>query len=258
VKIVFVIPAYNEERNLERLFERLRSTMSASRHPWEIIVVDDGSQDASSQMVKDEANNNPIHLVSHEVNLGPGAAFRSGLAKALEVAEDYDIIITKEADNTGDYYLIEPMIEKIRCGYDVVLASCYAEGGGIEGTTWDRRVLSVVANYLLRALFSMSGVRTYSSFYRAYNAGALRQALTFYGDSFIEESGFACMVEMLINLHRMGLNIVELPMVLSCDGRVDESKMKRFRTTAGFLRVMGKKFFLQRRRPGEESPKQRP
>jgi glycosyltransferase involved in cell wall biosynthesis len=94
VKIVFVIPAYNEERNLERLFERLRSTMSASRHPWEIIVVDDGSQDASSQMVKDEANNNPIHLVSHEVNLGPGAAFRSGLAKALEVAEDYDIMAT--------------------------------------------------------------------------------------------------------------------------------------------------------------------
>ena len=253
MKVVFVIPAYNEEQNLPRLFANLHSTMEAIPYPYEIVLVNDGSTDGTRRLVEAQARtqNKPIHLVNHEVNLGPGAVFRSGLTRALEVAEEYDVVMTKEADNTGDYQLIKPMIEKIRSGYELVLASCYGAGGGVEGTTWDRQLLSWGANLMLRILFPMPGVHTYSSFYRAYHAGTLRRAMTLYGDRFIEEPGFACMVEILINFYRMGVKMVELPMVLRCDEREDASKMKRLRTTAGFLRVMVRKGLVQRRAPGE-------
>lgn len=250
MKVIFVIPAYNEEQNLPRLFTSLRSTMGAIRYPYEIVVVNDGSRDGTQSLVEARAENEPIHLISHEVNLGPGKAFRSGLAGALELAEDCDVIITKEADNTGDYNLIWPMIEKIRSGYELVLASCYREGGRVEGTTWERRLLSWGSNLMLRTVFPMSGVYTYSSFYRAYNAGTLRRAMALYGDRFIEEPGFACMVEMLINLHRMEVKMVELPMVLHCHRREDGSKMKRLTTIVGNLRVMVKKSLFQRLPPG--------
>lgn len=252
MKVIFVIPAYNEERNLPAFFTNLHSTMESTSYPYEIVVVNDGSSDGTQRLLEERASKDSVHLVNHEVNRGPGAAFRSGFAKTLEVAEDFDVIITKEADNTGDYQIIKPMIEMIKSGYDLVLASCYSEGGGVEGTTWDRRLLSWGANLMLRTFFPVSGVRTYSSFYRAYNAGTLRRAMTLYGDSFIEEQGFACMVEMLVNFQQMGVKMAELPMVLRCDGRLDESKMKRLWTTVGFLRVMAKKTLFQRRVLGEK------
>ncbi len=247
MKVIVVIPAYNEEQNLPGLFANLRSTMEAIPYPYEVVVVNDGSGDGTRRLVEQIAKTEPVCLVNHEVNLGPGAAFRSGFTRALEVAGEDDIVITKEADNTGDYGLIEPMIERILNGYDVVLASCYGEGGRVEGTTWDRRLLSWGANLILRVLFPVPGIHTFSSFYRAYRADTLRRAIALYGDRFITEAGFACMVEVLINLHRMGVKMVELPMVLQCDGRLDESKMKRLGTTVGFLRVMAKKSLFERR-----------
>lgn len=246
MKVIFVIPAYNEEKNLPRLFSNLHSTMEAIAYPYEVVVVNDGSRDGTRSLVEEQARTEPVHLVNHEVNLGPGAVFRTGFARALEEAKDFDVIITKEADNTGDCSLIKPMIEKVRGGYELVLASCYSQGGGVEGTTWDRKLLSWGANFLLRTLFPMPGIHTYSSFYRAYNAGTLRRAVNLYGERFIEEQGFACMVEMLINFSRMGAKMVELPMVLRCDAREDESKMKRVSTTAKFLRVMVKKSLFRR------------
>lgn len=246
MKVIFVIPAYNEERNLPRLFANLKSTMETISYPYEIVIVDDGSQDGTGPLIKKLAAKEPIHLITHEVNKGPGEAFLSGFAKALEIAEDHDIIITKEADNTGDYHLIEPMIENIRSQFDMALASCYAEGGRIEGTTWDRLILSRVANLMLGVIFPTVAVRTYSSFYRAYNAGVLRQAAATFGDRFLEEKGFACMVELLIKMHRIGAKMVELPMVLRCQNRTDQSKMRRLRTMFGLLRVMVKKGLFRR------------
>ncbi len=250
MKVIVVIPAYNEERNLPGLFANLRSTMEATPYPYEVVVVNDGSGDGTRRLVEEVSKTEPSCLVNQEVNRGPGAAFRSGFTRALEMAGQDDIIITKEADNTGDYGLIEPMIERILNGSEVVLASCYGEGGGVEGTTWDRWLLSWGANLMLRVLFPVPGVRTFSSFYRAYRADTLRRAMALYGDRFITEAGFACMVEVLINLHRMGVRMVELPMVLQCDGRLDGSKMKRLKTTVGFLRVMAKKSLFEQRPDG--------
>ena len=61
--------------------------------------------------------------------------FKVGFKTALKIADDNDIIITKEADNTSDLNILDAMIKKIKKGNDIVLASCYAKNGRVENAS---------------------------------------------------------------------------------------------------------------------------
>ena len=239
-KIVFVIPAFNEERNIEALLASTIQVMEKSRRPYRIFVVDDGSADRTAQMVKKAGFSAPVSLLSQGQNLGVGEAFKRGFKAALSELSDDDILVTKEADNTSDLTVLEAMLGRIEEGYDLALASCYAEGGGVEGTTPVRRILSGGANLLLRAFCPVDGVRTYSSFYRAYRGKLVREAQARYGENLFEEKGFACMVDLLLKLHELGARVVEVPMVLRANKRLDQSKMKRVQTIAAYLVLIGR------------------
>ena len=235
--IVFVIPAYNEAQNIEGLLRSMAAKIEQLQRPAHVVIVDDGSSDGTGARAQLCAGKLSLEVVRHPVNRGVGQAFRTGLARALELTGPRDVIVTKEADNTSDLSILEAMLTKIDAGCDVVLASCYAPGGGIEGTTADRLFLSSVANWLLRTCFPLRGVHTFSSFYRAYRADPLRHAFAAYGGRLLEFDGFVCMVEMLVKLGRLPLRIDEVPMVLKCDLRKGASKMVRSRTIAEYGRL---------------------
>jgi dolichol-phosphate mannosyltransferase len=235
----FVVPAYNEEQNIGSLLESLSRRLAAQDSPYRIVVVDDGSVDRTVAIVRDYAAKMPIQLVPHETNKGPGKAFDTGFRAVLHDAADGDLIITQEADNTSDPAILGPMIREAQQDAEVVLASCYAPGGGIEGTTFTRKFLSSGANLMLRIVFPI-GIHTYSSFYRVYRVAVLRKAYALYGDNLITEPGFVSMVELLIKLGRMGVRFKEVPMVLRCQARRDQSKMKVFKTIRGYLRLMAR------------------
>jgi len=141
---------------------------------YQIIVVNDGSRDNTVALITNYAQSMPVLVVSHRVNLGVHEAFRTGFREALKQCDPRDIVITMEADNTSDIHILEKMFAKIASGDDVVLASCYASEGHVEGTNWYRRILSECANLLLRAFFPLGKIRTYSSFYRAYRVEILQ------------------------------------------------------------------------------------
>jgi dolichol-phosphate mannosyltransferase len=84
-------------------------------------------------------------------------------------------------------------------------------------------------------LFFPIGVKTYSSFYRAYRAEVLNAAHEAYEGKLIEEDGFVCMVEVLVKLDRLSLRITEVPMLLKTNMRQGNSKMKVLRTIRGYL-----------------------
>lgn len=235
-KIVFVIPAYNEEQNIASLLEQTRGTMAERGGSYQVIVVDDGSRDRTSQIAQDYAQRMPLTVVRHERNRGVGAVFRSGFLAALAASEAGDIIVTKEADNTSDLGILSAMLDRIEQGYEVVLASCYAKGGSIVGTTPLRMALSRAANLLLRLFFPIRGVCTYSSFYRAYTHELLARAHRHYGDRLMTEDGFVCMVELLVKLAAMRVRLVEVPVVLRGDRRNGRSKMNVVRTMLGYSR----------------------
>jgi dolichol-phosphate mannosyltransferase len=236
----FIVPAYNESQNLPVLMKKMSSYMQKNGDSYTVLIVDDGSSDDTQEVIKVLCAKYPLKTVRHQVNKGPGQAFLTGLREVLKYASDSDIVITKEADNTSDLSILKSMIDKINNGSDLVLASCYADEGGIEGTSFLRIFLSSVANLLLKLLFSIKGVHTYSSFYRVYKTTLLKQFFNVFGDRAVEEKGFACMAEMLIKFNRITKNISEVPMILRGNMRKGKSKMRILKTTMDYLFLMSK------------------
>lgn len=236
--IYIVLPAYNEERSLEPLVLSIDETMQHTGHAYRVVLVNDGSTDQTYQNAQVLSEQYPVEIINHPQNLGLGSAIRSGLSYTANIADDADVIITMDCDNTHSSIYIEQMVQKLKAGNDVVIASRYHPQGKEIGLTLERRLISRIASKVLKLLFPIPGVKDYTCGYRAYRPAVLRRAFTHYGDRFIESSGFAVTVEMLIKLHRVGIKAEEVPLILRYDLKDSVSKMRMARTVLEYLKTI--------------------
>jgi len=246
--IIFVIPAHNEEDNIESLLMNLDEKMKALNMKYHTIMVDDGSTDSTKERILRYEKKIPLEVIDNGNNKGVGNCFKSGFFRALELAKDDDIIVTKEADNTSYLDTLDVMLQKIGSGDDVVLASCFAPGGKVIGVPLIKLILSLTINYALRFIAPIKGIHTYSSFYRAYKQRILRRAIYAYEGRLIEDRGFSCMVEVLIKLSRLPIRITETPTILQYCKRVGKSKMKVSKTILGYFVLLKNNMFYGKRR----------
>jgi dolichol-phosphate mannosyltransferase len=232
------LPAYNEAENLPPLLTRVGASWSG-RFPFRILVVDDGSRDATASVAEAAARELPVHVIRHDRNRGLAAAIRTGIREACQRAGDGDVIVTMDADNSHPPELVPHMLERIEAGYDLVIASRFVRGGREEGVPWRRRMLSRAARAVFRWVFPIAGVRDYTTGFRAYRAALLRELWRIYGDRLIEATAFSVMTEILLKARRLRPRIAEVPLVLRYDLKEGQSKMRLFRTLrdyAGLLR----------------------
>lgn len=241
--IVFVFPVYNEELNIAKFLLSISEYALTKGWDYRICISDDGSSDSTVQIAESLKGKIPLDVVLNPVNMGPGAAFDLGFRAVLEQASDDDIIVTMEADNTGDLSILDKMVENAQAGADLVLASCYAANGQVKNTSLLRRILSRGANFLVKVIFKKKTVSTFSSFYRCYRARILKEAYQKYADKFIQEKGFTCAVDIFLKLTRLDIKIAEVPSILKCDLRVGRSKMKMIRTTMSYLNLFFREIF---------------
>ena len=242
-KVIMVLPAFNEEVALPELLERVGEAFADSLLPYEVIVVDDGSSDATAQIASQISFQMPVHLVSHEVNKGLGTTLRDGLKEAIDRAAERDIIVTMDADNTHPPGLIPRMVQMIHEGCDVVIASRFQPGARVMGVPIERHFLSIGARALFTVLFPTRGVRDYTSGYRAYRASTIRRGFAEHGDDFVGETGFSCMADVLLKLRSQGALFGEAPLRLRYDQKGGESKMRVLRTIGLTLRLLARKRF---------------
>jgi dolichol-phosphate mannosyltransferase len=240
-KIIAVLPAYNEEANIGKLLTRISHAMYEANLNFEVIVVDDGSRDGTRQVLDESATTLPLRVCSHPVNLGLGAAIRDGLQAAADLAQEDDIIITMDADETHSPGLILRMARMILEGFDVVIASRYQPGARVLGVPLFRRLMSFGASWLFRILFPTPGVRDFTCGYRAYRAGALKKAIGHYGTSFVDQNGFQCMVDIILKLRKLDVIFGEVPMLLRYDLKGGDSKMRVFKTAKNTLLLLAKR-----------------
>ncbi len=183
--VIITLPALNEEFTLPPLLRATQEAMAENQIEYRVIIVDDGSTDGTAKVATEMQRVMPLTLVSHETNRGLGESIRTGLLHALEDADDRDIIVTMDSDNTHAPGLIARMVRGIREGNDVVIASRYRPGAHVKGVPLYRRMLSGSGSMAFRVLFPTPNVRDFTSGYRAYRAGVLKQAFATYGESFI-------------------------------------------------------------------------
>jgi dolichol-phosphate mannosyltransferase len=242
-KVIVVLPAYNEEENLGALLERLDETMYDDGLAYRVVIVDDGSSDRTGQVAEEYAKYIPIRIERHKVNQGLGATIRDGLYVASTMCADRDIIVVMDADNTHTPGLIRSMTRLIQEGSDVVIASRYQPGSYIRGVPVHRTLLSLGARFLFQLTFPIKGVRDYTCGYRAYRGPVLREAFQKYGEQFINEDGFQCMVDILLKLRVMGVIFREVPLILRYDLKGGASKMKIVHTVFHTLALMLRRRF---------------
>jgi len=232
---LLVIPAYNEEQNLPRLFADLEGRAALLTPGSRVFVIDDGSADRTPNLVSAYAGPLPLELVRMGANRGPGAAFARGFNAALAAHTGEAFVITLEADNTSDLDVLGLMLERAADGAGLVLASVHG-GGQMLNVTRSRRLLSAGAGVAVRHALALDA-RTVSSFFRVYRASVLRRAIARHGDSLIQERGFACKAELLVKLNALGVRVDEVPVDLDAARRVGTSKMPVLRTMAGYGRL---------------------
>jgi dolichol-phosphate mannosyltransferase len=226
MKVTLLLPAYNEAEDLPPLLEKAGKALEG-RADYRILVVDDGSKDGTADAVRAAAQRLPITMIQHPRNLGLGAAMRTGLKSA---ALGEGVVVTMDADNSHDPELIHAMIARLGEGYDVVIASRFQPGGRELGVPGHRRLISHTASAVLRLLIRYRGVKDYTCGFRVYRVETLRRLIEVYGDGFLRENGFSCMLELLLNLHSLHVPAAEVPLVLRYDLKTGASKMRIFRT----------------------------
>ncbi len=238
MKVWLLLPAFNEAGNLPPLLEGVAATMGAAGIPYGVIIVDDGSTDETRAVAAAFRRHLPVQVVAHPQNRGLARTIETALGAVLSQTEGGDVVVTMDADNTHPPNLIPPMVEEIRRGADLVIASRYAPGGTEEGVPLLRRVLSHGIGMLMRLRFGLRGVRDYSSGYRAYRARLLQAAARHYGARLIESPGFTVMAELLLKLQPFRPRTVEVPLHLRYDHKRGGSKMRVLQTVTGYLGLL--------------------
>lgn len=132
IELSIIIPIYNEEDNLDYLFERLESVLENLNNNYEIICINDGSKDNSLKALKEHNQRNPkIKVVNFSRNFGKEVALSAGLDYSSGAAA-----IPIDADLQDPPELIEQLVAKWQEGYDVVYATRrFREEGWLKNVT---------------------------------------------------------------------------------------------------------------------------
>ncbi|MGC9079222.1 MAG: glycosyltransferase [Nanopusillaceae archaeon] len=144
--VSIIVPVLNEKENIEELVDRIDKTLKDVE--YEIIFVDDGSDDGTIDIINNLINKNKkIKLLERGSKKGLASAFVDGLKLASG-----DYIVLMDADLQHPPELLKKMYDKIREGYDLIIASRYVEGGKTEGWSFKRKLMSRIAILLSHIL----------------------------------------------------------------------------------------------------------
>jgi len=191
--IVAAIPCFNEERFIGSV------VLKVKKHVDRVLVIDDGSTDASAEV----ATAAGAVVVRHDCNRGVGAAVRTAFHKAKELGAD--VVVRLDADGQHDPDEIPAVIAPILSGgADVVVGSRFLTGK--ERPPFYRRIgqrlLTETTN-----LGSGTRIKDSQSGFRAFSAKALEEIT-------ITEDGFSVESEMQFAIARSGLKVVEVPIAV--------------------------------------------
>lgn len=238
-KIVVGLPCYNEEKNIGRLLDAWLSLKDdLLKKGYELIItpVDDKSSDNTKAVLESYASKyENIKPIYHEVNKNLGGGLNSIISNFIDNYRLGDLLIVMDGDYTHLPFYSLSMIDKLGTSYDIVIASRYQKGSKIMGLSKFRELISVCARIYYSIVLGVKGVRDYTCGYRVYTYDIIKKGKDKFGDDLVQNSSFACMMELLYKLYKSSAKIGEVPFLLRYDNKEGESKMNIRKTTKDSL-----------------------
>jgi hypothetical protein len=195
MKVLIIIPAYNEGKNLSKLFDELRQYCPQ----YDIVVVNDCSKDNTLEVCK----RNFVDVIDLPVNLGIGGAVQAGYKYALQ--NGYDIAVQVDGDGQHDPAYIDTLIDGLMKGSDLCIGSRFLKGDGYQSTISRR----IGIKYFCRLIHFFTGqwIKDPTSGFRACNRKALSLFVHDYPRDYPEP-------ESIVNASKHGITISEVPVVM--------------------------------------------
>lgn len=204
VDLSVICPFYNEGQIIEIAVITLLGKLSELDVNWELIVVNDGSQDNSAEIITGLCATHPrLKMLGYPTNRGRGYALRTGISQARG-----DIIITTEIDLSWGEDIIERLMKAMRDHpeADIIVASPHVEGGGYKNVPPKRVFFSKFGNLIIRAFMS-NMVTMNTGMTRAYKREVI-QALP------LEENRKEFHLEVIMKAQALNYRIYEIPCIL--------------------------------------------
>ena len=171
VYISIVIPVYNEEESITELHNKIKETLENINKDYEIIFVDDGSNDKTLEILdRIHQSNDKVKAISFQRNFGKSAALSVGFKEAAG-----DIVITMDADLQDDPQEIKRFIEKLNEGYDMVSGWKYKRKDPLT-----KRIPSKFFNFLTRVSTGIK-IHDFNCGFKAYKKEVIKN-IKIYGE----------------------------------------------------------------------------
>ena len=144
MKVLIIIPAYNEELNIEKTVNKVINYNKISNYDINYIIINDGSTDRT-QEICEKNKYNIINLIS---NLGIGGAVQTGYQYAF--INNYDVAIQFDGDSQHDENYIDKLVKEIEKGYNFVIGSRFVGNLSKFKSTSTRRLGINILSFLIK------------------------------------------------------------------------------------------------------------
>ncbi len=221
VELSIVMPCLNESRTLRTCIRKALDFLDRAQVRGEVVVADNGSTDGSVEIALEMGSR-----VVHVEKKGYGSALMGGIAAARGT-----YVIMGDSDDSYDFLNLEPFLEKLREGYDVVVGNRFR--GGIEpgAMRFLHRYLGNPVLSFLGNLFFRSNLGDFHCGLRGFR----KEAVLELG---LKTTGMEFASEMIVKASLRGLRMTEVPTVLSRDGRNRRPHLRTWRDGWRHLRFL--------------------
>jgi dolichyl-phosphate beta-glucosyltransferase len=201
VKWSVVIPAFNEATRLPPYLEQIFEYFEGRGEPYEVLVVNDASTDATAEMLRTVAARQPaLRVLTHDHNHGKGGAVRAGMLAATG-----DVRLFTDADGATPIAELKRLEPALAAGADVVIGSRALTDPAVSVRTRPHRLAAGrVFNWVVARL-GLHGIADTQCGFKAFTATA---ATRLFGP--LETQGFGFDVELLLRARSAGMRIVEV------------------------------------------------
>lgn len=221
MKVVIVLPTYNEKENIGIVISRLQGVFKTiSQYDMHILVVDDSSPDGTADEVRNLRKEFPnVELITGKKE-GLGIAYLRGFKHADEYFEP-DIVFMMDSDLSHPPELVPSFLKEIERGYDLVIGSRYMKGGGTPDWSLRRKLTSLFGNMVARVIAGLYRIHDCTSGYRAMKVVRYREI----NRNYVYPRGYAFLTTLLYEMVTQGATVKEIPLVFK-DRKFGETKLQ--------------------------------